>query len=633
VAALGFAGVAQGAIAGGGQQFSTNRPDVVSATINNTLVQSYVDVCFDTSVQLAPGFSNGDINLTGVNVLQDLESPISVTTTPGNTSCIRLLFAPAVNLGSYTVVEIAADVVVPAGGAALGNVESAARLDNTDVAPVIGRIGGPNLVSTIPVDVGGPPGTGAVQYTFDKVIAPVADPTKFGYYAADGEFETGDTVFTTDGYSVIIVFTGLAGDDPTPSSAANFFVLSEAVNLDDRTDPDNSNRAESIGTRVTGRPELLSVTPVGVQQGSYDLQYDQIIQPNDLSDCRAVLSVGPTYGADAAQVIGNGTILRVTFNELIAGNFGAELNSDDEVVRVSDEGAADGGCVQDINTARASVTKSIALRLGDNVPGFTSGPDLTGCVPNTGTNEVQFVFDELLSTQFPFVPDPADFEIKSTLGSSNDGLILRDVTNNVATVIFPGGTDVNAAACHVDRAAVYDRDPRVGFFDPNPSGTVKWNSVGTLLPGQLPVGDGTVFVAVPGPPGTITNTITTIPSPPVVSAFQRQKPQALSMTVHCTPKGRGRYTCVVTGRLTQANTVRALGRSKACTGTVKVQYKSGKKTISTRLAKIKSGDCTYRSKVFFSRPDRIASGLKVRGRYNGNKYALTKYSRTLIIKR
>jgi hypothetical protein len=629
---MSFASVAQGAIAGGGQQFSTNRPDVVSATVNNTLITPYVDLCFDVPIVPDPGMATTDFALTGVNVAETI-NPDNVSTNPSNTSCLRLLFPASTNLGSYTVVEVQAGAVRPAGGGALTNIEASARLDNTDVAPVIGRIGGPNLVSTIPVDVGGPYPQ-AVQYTFDKNIGGVGgggiDPTLFGYFSPDGEFTRGFAIApgSPSGKSVIILFN-ISGDDPTPSSAVSYYVLSDAVGLADRPDSDNANRAESIGGKVSGRPQLLSVSEVPGQQGSYDLQYDQLIQPLDLRDCRAVMSVGPSYRANHGQVIGNGSVLRVTYDELLANNFGSELNSDDEVVRISDEGRPDDGCVQDINTSRASSTKSVALRLGDNIPGFTSGPDLTGCIGSPTSNEVTFVFDELLSLNLNGGISANDFRIKSTTGGNVDGQSIRDITENTVTVIFQGGTMVNAAACTVHRGAVVDRDPRIGLgIDVNPLGTVRFNSDGTTPVGTIPVNEGTVFVPVPGP---ATNTTTPGPTTTVIGAIVRKTPQSLTLNAKCKSLGGGKYRCSVSGKLTQANSVRALGRSKACTGTVKVQYKSGTKTVSTRLRTIKHSTCTYKGTVTFTKPERLRSGLKVRARYNGNKYAKTKYSRTVFV--
>ena len=420
LAATSFASAAQGAIAGGGQQFSTNRPDVVSATINDTLVQPYVDLCFDTAIQPDPGLANGDFDLTGVNVRPvDIRSPINVSQHPTDTSCLRLLFAGTVNLGSYSVLEVAEDVVRPSGGAAQGNKEAAAQLDNTDVEAVIGRIGGPNLLSAIPVDTGGGPGSGAVQYNFDKNIV-VFDESEssYGYYGPDGEFELGDFIVLVSGKSVIIGFDDLVGDDPAPSVATRFFALSGAAGLADRSDPAdfvNDSRAESIGGAVPGRPDLIGVSEVPGQQGVYDMHYNQLIQPLDNSSCRAILSVGDSYGADSVQVIGNGSVLRVTFNSLTSADPDAELDSDDEVVRITDEGRPNDGCVQDLNTSRSSTTKSLALRLGDNIPGFTSGPDLTGCLGSPTSNEVTFYFDELLSLL------PANNPTASRLRDLHDG--------------------------------------------------------------------------------------------------------------------------------------------------------------------------------------------------------------------
>lgn len=58
-----------------------------------------------------------------------------------------------------------------------------------------------------------------------------------------------------------------------------------------------------------------------------------------------------------------------------------------------------------------------------------------------------------------------------------------------------------------------------------------------------------------------------------------------------------------------------------CEGTVSVQIKSGKKTISTRRVKVTS-NCTYKSSVTFKARGRLKArgSLKVTARYGGNQF-------------
>ena len=76
------------------------------------------------------------------------------------------------------------------------------------------------------------------------------------------------------------------------------------------------------------------------------------------------------------------------------------------------------------------------------------------------------------------------------------------------------------------------------------------------------------------------------------------------------------------------------GVSKAagCTGTVAVTFKAGKKTISTRKAKV-SKRCTFRSKVKFSIPSRLhPKSLRVQSTFRGNAVLTSRASARKTVK-
>jgi hypothetical protein len=73
-------------------------------------------------------------------------------------------------------------------------------------------------------------------------------------------------------------------------------------------------------------------------------------------------------------------------------------------------------------------------------------------------------------------------------------------------------------------------------------------------------------------------------------------------------------TFTTTGRLTRPTGVTA---GQGCKGKVAVTFKAGKKTISTRRVSLKK-NCTYKSKVTFEIPSRLAGKLQVVVRFAGN---------------
>jgi hypothetical protein len=74
-----------------------------------------------------------------------------------------------------------------------------------------------------------------------------------------------------------------------------------------------------------------------------------------------------------------------------------------------------------------------------------------------------------------------------------------------------------------------------------------------------------------------------------------------------------------------------LRRALGCKGTVTVQIKAGKKTISTRRAKL-SKTCRYRSRVTFALPGRLRPDtLRVTARFSGNKVVKRRSSKRLAV--
>ena len=194
--------------------------------------------------------------------------------------------------------------------------------------------------------------------------------------------------------------------------------------------------------------------------------------------------------------------------------------------------------------------------------------------------------------------------------TNGTGTVIQ-VTDNKATVRFASvsvlGTSVG---CTVDRAAISDRRPGA---EPSSLNTVKANSAGT--PEN--------FKPAPADP--------VIPKPGPGAAFVKRAPSVLGLNVSCHRIARGRVRCTTKGTLRPSSTLAPLGKANVCTGTVRVKYTSGKKTLSSKTAKL-SKTCTYRATTKFKPSRKQIKALRVQARYGGNTVSSAKSSRKAKIK-
>ena len=116
-----------------------------------------------------------------------------------------------------------------------------------------------------------------------------------------------------------------------------------------------------------------------------------------------------------------------------------------------------------------------------------------------------------------------------------------------------------------------------------------------------------IAVAVDG-----ANQTTSVPRPVEVTRF---RPSSLSMRLSPTRDRRGPYSFRARGTLRSAG---------ACSGSVRVTAKAGRRTVSSRRARLRS-NCTYSVRVRFS--SRPASRLRFNARFAGNSSTLARSSR------
>lgn len=600
VAALGFAGVAAAAPAGGGQQATTSRPDVVSAAIadqpsvTNAAGTPKVKVCFDSQIT-SPVLAN--FAVSGADVGAPLV-PTGTQALPSELNCINLTYPAGTNLASYTTVEVKAGAVSPPGGGAGSNPQGSAALTGGDVAPGAGRISAPNLTGASVAAVAG--GT-EVTYTFDKLVtqaglgAPVAG--SFGYYNTSGAPIAAASVVAPGERSVKVMFA------TTVAPTARVFVNNDGVTLAGRPGLGNAATATSGAggsPTASGAPDLIAIKRVVSLQATYDLTYDASITSNDplAANCQADTPSGRFAGTAAA--VQDATTVRVTF-----GGLAASSRADEEIVRIDDKG----GCAVANTLAIASSVGAASIQNKDHSPGFTSGPDLTGCSATAGGTDVTYTFDELLAPGG--VPATGFGLIDGDAGRTNGVGTVIQVTDNKATVRFASVSVLGTAVgCTVDRGAISDRRPGA---EPSSSNTVRANSAGT--PEN--------FKPAPADP--------VIPKPGPGAAFVKRAPQLLGLKVNCRRAANGRVRCTTNGTLRPSSTLTPLGKANICTGTVRVKYTSGKKTLSSRSAKL-SKKCTYRATVTFKASRKQRGTLRVQARYGGNTVSSAKSSRKAKIK-
>jgi len=591
MATLGFAAVSSASPAGGAQQATTSRPDVVSAAITdqpaitNAVGTPKIKVCFDQQIAgpVAAKFAASGADVAGAgNPL----APISAAPIPAELSCASLTFAAGSNLAGFSTVEVQTGAVSLPGGGAGTNPQGAAALTGGDIAPGAGKIAAPNLTGASVADVAG--GT-EVTYTFDKLITqgPLL-PGRFGYYTTAGVPVGASSIVTVADKGVKVMFATTVG------ATARVFVTNDAVTLAGQPDRGNAATATSGAGGIppaTSAPDLVGIARVASLQATYDLTYSQTITANDATAtaCQADTSSGRYPGT--AGAIQNANTVRVTF-----GGLAASSRSDEEIVRITDTG----GCAAANTLALPSTVGAAPVQNKDHSPGFTSGPDLSGCAAAGGT-DVTYTFDELILAGA--VPGAA-FGLIDNNGdrSSGAGAVLQVIDNKVTVRFAAAGVLSSAKACTVDRGALADR-----AGEPNSMNTVRAGSTGTPENFRTP---GTL-------PGTV--------NPPVRPAFVKRAVRTLGATPSCRSISNGRVRCTTKGTLRLAADLQVLGKKNICIGTVRVRYSSRGKAIATRTAKL-SKSCTYRLTTTFKSSRKQRATLRVQARYNGSLISKTKSS-------
>ncbi len=296
IATLGVAAVASAAPAGGAQQATTSRPDIVSAvitdqpSITNATGTPQIKACFDSQIA-SPVAASFAATGTDVSAAGNPLAPAAAQSIPTELNCVSLTFPAGTNLAAFSAVQVQAGAVQPPGGGAGANPQGAAALTGGDVAPGKGRTAGPNLTGvSAPAEVAG---GSEVTYSFDKLITQTGElgpaAGRFGYYSTAGVAVGASSIVAVSDRGVKVKFATIV------PAAARMFVSNDAVKLASQPAQGNAPTATPVASSA---PDLIAIAYVPSLQATFDLSYDApVTTTNELAgNCQANTPAGRFAG-------------------------------------------------------------------------------------------------------------------------------------------------------------------------------------------------------------------------------------------------------------------------------------------------------------------------------------------------
>ena len=451
------AGTASAAIAGAPHESTTNRPDLVSATILPSAFGQAVDFCYDKTLTSTTG--TGKFLLKGyrahntlVATVYALETTLAPPAGLPADSCIRANFPNDVDGNSIDLNKYTIGTVLPSAVAANGGVPTGADGNNlTDSTPLTGSsthngtsgfTTGPDLSSVIPDST-----SNSITYFFDQEHsgAPVAGD--FYFVDAAGNTCFGSAVIANGAAGHNSITVSFASDScfnattsissESVSSAVRAGDVQGAVSSDNDTNsPNVDNSLPVTGTGTTALPDLTDVK-MEANQSALDFTFDKTVSPDTAADFFADLSNGTEVSGNNATVIAvstSSTTLRVTFP-----NFSTY---DEYVVGGSVDGVGSNGCavfISAISSTSCNINGSQPLdapfgNIGAFATGYTTGPDVLGAVGNTTTNVVTVALDQRAFFACPGAsPAPNAATFTPSCNSVTGATLLDGTGNPVAT--------------------------------------------------------------------------------------------------------------------------------------------------------------------------------------------------------
>lgn len=396
LAALAAAPQAHAALAGGQFMFTENRPDLVSATINENTDSSYpkaVNFCFDVTLS-NDEVDNNHFWVAGYDSSSQAQSDLAFFD-PENPKCVIALFDDDTQFEEHTVATIQDGAVQNLNGQE--NLLNAAPLDsatnpNGSEDESNPRVGGglttaPDLVGAVKILA-----SNTIRLTFDaKVDDDTVDPDRILYYEPNGNRVFADSAVVSDGDKRIVFVQFPKEDDQSVADAVRVALEDGAVRLDNQENERSVRQSLAVFGQdgYTARPDLLAVTP-RPEKNAVDYCFDAKVAVEDEEQFEVFREEERRFVADHAQVLaisdcGVGTsIVRAFFN--------------DDAMSIIDElsvASVDNGAVEATTGDREG--NSIGSKpLGSirGVTGFTSAPDAQEMLVDLDDGTITLVFDQ-----------------------------------------------------------------------------------------------------------------------------------------------------------------------------------------------------------------------------------------------
>lgn len=491
--------VAYSVPSGRGAQITTDRPDLVSATILQAATISQparVRFCFDEPI--APGSAGGGqgqtidagdaagFRLRGYDA-GDRVTGTSAAPASGAEACADVEFQPAggvaVDVTGYTIAAVEADTVQDAGGnQSLG---SSAALEGSAAvparrAPRQGASAGPDLLD-VQVTAAS---FNEATFTFDEPIypglvddddleainqevggeGPDEDADRFAFFGAEGCPPGCPRVFGANvvavnnsagvGQVVVRFAEGEGGPAGDIQDARRFTVLGDTVS----SLQGNENTSEAFSVGPTFSPELTEAAQVSAN--TFELTYDEAVSVNFV-ECYVL------YTDDGQRAYRGSGFTRPVGGDRskVQVSFAGAQGFNEKVVKVAED-ATRFGCATDTDSpARQSLPATIGVRETNQAPGFSDAPDLIGVETGPG-NTARFRFDSPVDpAQVQATENAPRFQLVQAGGTAPpfEGTAVEGVDQGDVTVRFAaqsaeqvaaavGGRIDEGAACDLEQA-------------------------------------------------------------------------------------------------------------------------------------------------------------------------------------
>lgn len=414
-------GSAQAAIAGANPQTTTNRPDLVSATLNG----SEVNYCFDKALaaNIGPGQA-ANFTLDGYRATNVVPSSAATGIFPKvdqtNANCVIAYFdtSNGQDLNQFTIAGVNANTVTAQSSLQTNNADNTSLTGSTTHNGTTGLTTGPDLQNVV-TDIN----TNTITFIEDQAVTTAsaqANAAKFFFVDTAGHVCYAQNYLTinSDQTAVTYQFNKTSGEcalaGPVTDAVRAGQEIGAVQAAADSTTPNTQGTPPAAGTGtyntddsvvVTGQsgtttaPNLQPTTKLEADGSAIDFTFDQGVANAVASNFYAELSNGSEIPGTTATITGN--TVRVTFTYA-----GFSLSQFDEYV-VKAEVCGGNSTSTTCGTGQGAVTGQNAPNppnipasepVGDNAgafaKGFTTGPDAFGATLSKSSGVATVVVDQ-----------------------------------------------------------------------------------------------------------------------------------------------------------------------------------------------------------------------------------------------